>query len=313
MKIIEKSAQPYGIMFHHFREECEKNGPGAITADQFASILEHVGIENIIPAWEWHARMKAGKVNPGEVCLTFDDALHCQYDIALPVMESYSLTAYWFVYSSVLLGGIETLEIYRHFRTHFFESEEHFCEAFFKVVDSSPYREEVASELNGFEAENYLWEFPFYTNAERKFRFIRDMILGHVRYNGLMHSMLKESKLDEVELTRKLWLDSEHLRDLDTKGHVIGLHSFSHPTKLSSLTVERQREEYSKNFTHLKDVLGKSPTSMSHPCNSYDSDTLQILRELGIEIGFCANMHGQGETLFEIPREDHMNILKTIS
>jgi hypothetical protein len=49
---------------------------------------------------------------------------------------------------------------------------------------------------------------------------------------------------------------------------------------------------------------------MSHPCNSYNADTIAVLRDLGIEQGFCSNMsHGPARSAFEIPREDHANIL----
>jgi hypothetical protein len=49
---------------------------------------------------------------------------------------------------------------------------------------------------------------------------------------------------------------------------------------------------------------------MAHPCNSYGPETLSILRELGIGLGFRANMQILSEASpFEFPREDHANIL----
>ena len=59
---------------------------------------------------------------------------------------------------------------------------------------------------------------------------------------------------------------------------------------------------------------------MSHPCGSYNEDTLQILKELGIELGFKQVMTIEREkgmkkinnSFLEIAREDHTNILKKI-
>ena len=57
---------------------------------------------------------------------------------------------------------------------------------------------------------------------------------------------------------------------------------------------------------------------MSHPCGSYNSDTLKILDELGIELGFKQFMSVEKEkgmkkinnSTLEIAREDHSEIIK---
>ena len=65
-------------------------------------MLRFVGLRNILPADEWMARATSDRLDENDLCLTFDDALRCQYDVALPVLEKYGLTAFWFVYS----GGV---------------------------------------------------------------------------------------------------------------------------------------------------------------------------------------------------------------
>ena len=52
---------------------------------------------------------------------------------------------------------------------------------------------------------------------------------------------------------------------------------------------------------------------MSHPFGNYDSNTLKILQDLGIKIGFRSNTSiKEIKSNLEIPREDHANILKII-
>ena len=59
---------------------------------------------------------------------------------------------------------------------------------------------------------------------------------------------------------------------------------------------------------------------MSHPCGSYNNNTLSILRELGIQLGFKQIMTLEKEkgmtkinnSPLEIARQDHSEIYKKI-
>ena len=59
---------------------------------------------------------------------------------------------------------------------------------------------------------------------------------------------------------------------------------------------------------------------MSHPCGSYNSDTLEILKNLGIELGFKQIMNVEknkgmrkiNNSHLEIARENHSQIFKEI-
>ncbi len=120
----------YGIMFNHFHDDRHPRGQGAISAAEFARMLDHIGRERILPAEEWMRRSIAGELGESDICLTFDDALRCQYDIAVPVLRELGLTAFWFFYASVFEGNVEPLEVYRHFRTTQFASMDAFYEQF---------------------------------------------------------------------------------------------------------------------------------------------------------------------------------------
>ena len=92
----------HGIMFHHFRNREHPSGQGAISADEFRALVEDVGIERILPAREWFRRAVEGTLNEQDRCLSFDDGLRCQYDVAFPVMRELGLTAFWFPYTGPL-------------------------------------------------------------------------------------------------------------------------------------------------------------------------------------------------------------------
>jgi peptidoglycan/xylan/chitin deacetylase (PgdA/CDA1 family) len=300
----------YGLMFHHFYDAEHPRGQGAISSSDLADLIDYVGRDKIIPATEYSYRAQTRTFAGDEICLTFDDALLCQYDVAFPVLRDMSLTAFWFAYSSVFEGNIEPLEVYRYFRTTHFDSVDEFYDRFFLVTEET-YPQEYSERLKDFIPETYLASYPFYTRNDRIFRYLRDDVLGVKRYHAVMDEMLAASDLDVSAISKKLWMTNQLLRTLHEQGHIIGLHSYSHPTRLSEMPKDEQRREYFKNFEHLSTTLGVEPASMSHPCNSYSTETFPILDELGIKLGFRANMQPMAaRTKFEIPREDHANVIK---
>lgn len=311
--------QPHGLMFHHFHGRSadavreHRPGQGSISGDQFEQILAFIGVDRILPAREFLGRAVAGSLDAGHVCVTFDDNLRCQYDVALPVLERHGITAFWFVYTSVNLGRLEPLELYRRFRTDYFDRVEAFYEAFERCVGDSMYAGKVRAALGGFAPDRYLVDFPFYTHADRRFRFIRDEVLGPHRYRQIMDLMMSSAGMKTEKLACDLWMDDHCLRRLHEDGHVVGLHSHTHPTRLGELPVMEQAREYWINHDHLTGVLGQPPRAMSHPCNSYSPQTLGVLCDLGIQLGFRANRVGvAGRTRLETPREDHANILRAM-
>jgi peptidoglycan/xylan/chitin deacetylase (PgdA/CDA1 family) len=299
-------------MFHHFCDSVHPRGQGAIDAADFERLLHNVGLSRILPAREWTTRAVAGTLRD-ELCLTFDDNLRCQFDVAVPVMEALGVTAFFFVYTSVLQGAIEPLEVYRHFRTTRFESIDDFYNAFFDDLASGDEADDVRRALERFDPRAYLRGFDFYTDEDRRFRFVRDEVLGPTRYNTAMDAMIARSGVDVADLAAQLWMNDEQLQSLHRAGHVIGLHSHTHPTRIERLPRAAQFGEYSRNSQHLKQLLGEPPMAMSHPCNSYNITTLPILRELGVQIGFRANMQAGAFGMLELPREDHCNLMRSLA
>ncbi len=301
-------------MFHHFYDEKHIKGQGAISQDELAQIIEYYQRQHcILPALEWLDKASQGKLANNEVCLTFDDALLCQYEVALPVLEHFGLSAFWFVYSSVITGGTEKLEIYRKFRTVFFDHIDDFYQSFFSTVKSSSYHRAVENAFKNFSADQYLSQFPFYTDADKRFRFARDKALGVEAYNEILNRMMQDQNIDLQEFTHDLWMKSDHVVDLHSKNHIIGLHSHTHPTALAALAADAQRDEYQTNYDTLNQLLNSAPETVSHPCNSYNADTIQILNDLEIKIGFRSNMAEHEASNLEFPREDHANIMGRIA
>ena len=299
----------HGIMFHHFHGEAHPVTQGSLDADRFADLVNFVAEGgDLLGAEEWLHKAMTGRLGPNDLCLTFDDSLLCQKEIALPVLRSLGLTGLFFVYSSVFEGGMERLEICRAFRTRYFDDLADFYQQFFRLVEVSASGDAYKAAMRDFSPEHYLVDFPFYTDDDRKYRFVRDRVLGPEAYDRTIDAMIDGTTSLE-ELSKGLWMSDGDLLELAEEGHVIGLHSYSHSTTLADLALGDQESEYARNAAHITSTVGTAPSAVSHPCNSYTDDTLDILRGLGATLGFRSNMAQAGKTELEHPREDHANIL----
>jgi len=294
---------PHGIMFHHFHGKNHPIVQGSIGGENMHNIIEFIGIENILNADEWALKFQNHTLKSNQVCLTFDDALKSQVDIALPILRSHGLTGFFFIYSSIFEGVKEKLEIYRYFRTTQFSSIEDFYEDFFNYLKKIPIFDKIQNKLKNFNSTEYLKNCTFYSKSDKKFRYIRDEILTKKEYFTIMDIIIEESKINLKTIYKKLWMSEKDLKKIKKDNHVIGLHSYSHPTKFSSLSYKDQNKEYEKNKKHLEKITSKI-FAMSHPVNSYNQNTLKILKNLDITIGFRADMNPMKSNL-EIPRQDH--------
>ena len=103
------------------------------------------------------------------------------------------------------------------------------------------------------------------------------------------------------------------IKEINKKGHTIGLHSHSHPTKIDKLDYKLQYKEYSKSKKILEKILKKKVWAMSHPCGNYNNNSLKILKKIGIKIGFRSDLtRKKNKSILEVPREDHADLLKKL-
>jgi len=205
----------------------------------------------------------------------------------------------------------EMLEIYRNFRNVQFDNMDGFYTAFFHVFNKQ-HEQAYISYIKSY-PDDYLLEFSFYTENDRRFRYVRDNALSVEQYHELMRVMMSDAGYDIKKASQNLWMNADDLIDLENKGHVIGLHSHTHPTAIDQLSYERQHSEYEINKQALSKILQQDLWAMSHPCGRYNKDTLDLLGDMGIRIGFRSSLSEPRIcSALEIPRDDHANLLKRI-
>lgn len=307
-------AKAHGIMLHHFHDDYKHiKGQGSISRAEFRTMILWLKERyRILSAYEWYHKANAQQLKENEICITFDDNLLCQYEIALPVLEEFGIQAFWFVYTSPLMGIKEKLEVYRYFRFSEFDDVNHFYRQFHITIQLSNLRQEVANRLKDFQPKEYLKGFSFYTDEDRIFRFVRDQVLGQERYYKIMDAMIEQSNLDLQKIIELLWMNEEQIKYLHQTKHIVGLHSHTHPTNMKGLSFEQQTEQYSTNYKILKSILKEDIFAVSHPCNSYNEDTKKVMKNLNVHFGFRANMEDGFQSSLEYPRIDHALILKAM-
>lgn len=305
--------RPHGIMFHHFHDENKHpRGQGSISGEEFRKMILFLQKDyNILSALEWFEKSNDKKLKENDICITFDDNLLCQYEIALPVLDEFNIKAFWFVYSSPLIGVKEKLEIYRYFRSQFSTINE-FYDQFNNHLRMSSEGEEFEKKIKFLDTNKYLSSFSFYTVEDKIFRYTRDQILGKDKYYQLMDEMIDASKMNIDEISLHLWNTPSKVKKLHQEGHIIGLHSHSHPTELKKMSSSEQLDEYEKNKNILTSIIDSEIFTMSHPCNSYNEETLKILQEMNINFGFRANMDLGYSSSLEYPRIDHALLIPKI-
>lgn len=304
----------HGIFFHYFRGNGHLNCQGALSQSEFDDLLRCITERyRVIDAEQFCKEIDRGNDDKNTVCLCFSCGLKSQYDVALPVLEYRRIKAFWMLYSQMLTGQDVLIEIYHHFRFYSFDSVNDFYNTFFSYVREYLKHTTFSWKrvLIDFEHSNYLSWGKYYTRNDRFFKYLRDVVLKE-HYDLIMSKLMMLYGYIPTEHRDKLWINESEIRRLSNDGHVIGLHTHTHPNCICNLAYNDQLYEYSTNKYILEKVTGKSIVSMSHPCNSYNNDTLRVLRQLGIKYGFCANMISHMPNTLEIPSEDHSNLIRAM-
>lgn len=303
----------HGLMFHRFRARGNAPAPaGSISAEEFEGILVSCGLENFLTPDEWMWRLAAGKLEPHHRCVTFDDGLRSQLEVALPVLNAYGLKAFWFIYSCVFFGEPVKGEIYSHVIERVGGSD--------AIVErlraAAP---ELFDRMDQPALERYSQAIraaaPFYSESDVVFRFLRNSPVTRESLDAGMKKVMEDHGCSTASLAAELWMENDDLKALSAAGHHVGLHSYSHPYAMASLSREEQRREYETNLEHIASVCQVRPRAASHPLNSYNSDSLAVLSALNIECAFRANLQSpsEGQAKLELPREDCANLLRPLN
>ena len=123
-------------MFHHFHDDgVHTKGQGSISKDDFYKLIKFIGRKNILDADVFFEKFRENNLKENEVCLTFDDSIKSQIDVALPVLEDLKIKSFFFVNTSLFDGNPNNLEVFRYFRMNYFKNVDEFYINFYKKLN----------------------------------------------------------------------------------------------------------------------------------------------------------------------------------
>lgn len=301
----------HGLMFHRFHKNGNNlSGAGSLSQNQFEEILKLIGIENIISPNEWIEKTKNKTFRDTDVCITFDDGLKSQFTYALPILEKYKLKAFWFIFSSVFKSSIDRNELYNKLIFERYKNQKKFQKTFLKKIK---FKEDIFKSqkyLNFYSKNKQL--FPFFSSDDIKYRYVRNLILTKQQLKDIMDDLFNINQKDLTQ-ARSLWMNINDLKKINKLGHTIGMHSDTHDLNFKSLSYQNQKKEYMNNYRFIYEVTKTKPQSMSHPLNSYDKNTLKILKNMKIICGFRSTLFPTAKanvSNLEFARNDPAHILR---
>jgi peptidoglycan/xylan/chitin deacetylase (PgdA/CDA1 family) len=84
------------------------------------------------------------------------------------------------------------------------------------------------------------------------------------------------------------FLSTDQIRELDARGHIVGSHSASHPSRFSACSRQRMLDEWTTSKHALEDMLGREVTIASLPGGYFSAVVADTASEAGFRVLFTS-------------------------
>jgi peptidoglycan/xylan/chitin deacetylase (PgdA/CDA1 family) len=237
--------------------------PTDITADQFAWQMALIrDYFNPVSLSEAIERLQVGALEPGSVCITFDDGYEDNLLVALPLLKQFDIPATFFIATDFIDGNLMWNDY---------------------VWESVRQTKNSALDLHQIGLTHY----HFNSSLER--RQVGNQIIQAIKYLPPTQRLQMAKHIAEIancHHTQGLMMNSEQLAMLNRSGMHIGAHTQSHPI-LASLTQQAARVEIKASKDILERILGESVDLFAYPNGKPEQDytarDVQLVREAGFK------------------------------
>lgn len=300
------------IMYHYIRDLPWTSFPrikGMLT-DDFRKQVALLSDRYEIATLESALAFLSGRYRPTrDLCLlTFDDGLMEHYSDVLPILAERRIQGLFFVITSCS----EEQRVVPVHKNHFLFAALDFGEyrqAFLKrLAELSP---DTDTDVNMTQAQRtYRWDTP----AVAAFKYLLNFRLPGTLRDRILDTLFVEYVGDEGEFARRLYLSWDEAREMQASGMLIGGHSHSHMA-LATLDDNCQRTDLETCMGLLHSRLSSQALwPFSYPygkVNSFNSLTVQILRDLGFACSFATEVGANevGQEVFSIRRIDPKDVV----
>lgn len=267
---------PHAVMAHYFVKDDAHRTQGALTPDEWRRGLDAYG-DRLISAPEWIKRAVAGELSD-EVTVTIDDGLYEAYLYAKPALDERGIRAAWNIYSLPYVGVPLAQEEWRWVRNRAFPALQDFYDAWWGLIGG----EDIARAM----PRAYLADYGYLTDIDRLYRYWRNELASPQQYETVMSQLGQAHPFD----ASRHWLSFADLQGLVNAGHVVGLHTHTHPLHL----VDATREQIAMEWATCAHLLHQfRPTTASYPCGQMMDASIAWFKSHGIELAWGATMKGE--------------------
>jgi peptidoglycan/xylan/chitin deacetylase (PgdA/CDA1 family) len=272
------------LAYHRVLAERDPLLPDEPSAAEFERRMRWVKTNfNVLPLSKAVGALRADRLPPRALCITFDDGYADNFSIALPILKRLELPATFFVATGFLDGG-----------------------CMFNDVVIEAVRGALAPQLD---LDDLGLGRHALGSCEQRGRAI-DRILARVRYfePGRRSEVAREvARRAGAGMRTDLMMTSVQVRALHAAGMEIGAHTVSHPI-LAEIDPQRARQEMAASRARLEEITGAPVRLFAYPngtpLRDYRGEHAALAREVGFDAAVSAAWGAAraGDDLYQIPR-----------
>lgn len=272
------------LIYHRVFANPDPLSPGEPTISEFdwqmAALRRHF---NPLPLSEAAIRLETGTLPARAISVTFDDGYADNYELALPILRKWGISATFFIATGFLNGGrmwndtvIETVRAARggHLDLNEMDLGKY-------VIDTKQDRRDTIRSL--------LSQLKYLSPPERQER---------------IHLLAKSVGKC---LPGNLMMTSEQVKLMRSAGMEIGAHTVSHPI-LTRLPLPEAEREILQSRDQLEGLLGDGVTSFAYPNGrpgeDYDRSHVEAVRKAGFKVCVSTSWgcSRRDDDLLQLPR-----------
>jgi peptidoglycan/xylan/chitin deacetylase (PgdA/CDA1 family) len=235
--------------------------------------------------------------------LTFDDGVADHAEVVAPILDQRGLSGVFFVSGSALVGGRVDAAHQIHRLQAILGDDE-----FDRAVEAWLARNDPSTrwfdEIDMAIARSV---YHYETSSRAATKYLLSFSLPIPLRNEMLDALLRQYLGDPRQLATEWYLRPEDLRRMQSDGHTIGGHGFTHEP-LERLSAAERRRDIRQSHDMLRLVLGEAERPFSFPYGSFDE---QIVDECQAE-GFAAAFTTQVGWIGQRDDEGCLNRVDTI-
>lgn len=296
-------------MYHYVRPTpIEPNdGIRGLTVAAFTEQLAHLCRRFEPITWAEFCTWKDGRgtIPSHSFLVTFDDGLSDHFFAVVPTLEEFGISGTFFVPGAIL----ESPTMLPAHRIHLLLRALGTDGLIREISKESPILDQASDLPDVAGSEPMQRMFGYEKTSLARLKYALTMVWPVDARNELLKTLFAKHVGDEESWSRRWYMSWNHLVRMQSVGHTIGGHGFSHEP-LTRLAPRQRDADMSKSFAILQEGLGSAPRPFSYPYGCVDPITAASCSRSGFHLAFTTRSEWccAGHDTLELPRVDTIHV-----